>query len=56
MRIEGDAFTNYDVVRFIENLKATPSMTDVYLEKSSQSSVQGIEIYKYKLKFNFKGV
>lgn len=55
VRLEGEAFTNYDVVRFIENLKATPSMTDVYLEQTVQTSVAGIEIYKYKLKFNFKG-
>jgi len=54
--LEGTAFTNNDIVRFVDNLKACPSCTDVYLMESAQGVEGGIEIYKYKLQFSFKGV
>lgn len=54
--IDGTAFTNHDVVRFIDNLKACPSLTDVYLQETVQAVQSGFEIYRYKLHFTFKGV
>ncbi len=54
--ISGDAFTNNDIVRFVENLKASPFLADVFLLETRQSSVEGIEIYKYSMTFRFKGV
>jgi type IV pilus assembly protein PilN len=53
--IEGTAFTNNDIVRFVDNLKASPLMVDVFLLESAQSAQEGMEIYKYKLQFTFKG-
>lgn len=55
VNVEGTAFTNNDIVRFIDNLKASPLLTDVFLLESAQAGQEGIEIYKYKLKFVFKG-
>ncbi len=54
--LEGTGFTNNDIVRFVDNLKATPSCADVFLMESAQGSEGGIEIYKYKMQFTFKGV
>jgi type IV pilus assembly protein PilN len=54
--LDGMAFTNHDIVRFVDNLKACTSCSDVFLKESVQSVQEGIEIYKYKMQFKFKGV
>lgn len=54
--IEGQAFSNNEVVRFIDNLKASPLLTGVMLLETSQAKTEGIEIYKYKLQFAYKGL
>jgi len=56
VNLEGMAFTNNDIVRFVANLKASPYCSDVFLQETAQSAVEGIEVYKYKLQFTFKGV
>jgi type IV pilus assembly protein PilN len=56
VNLEGDAFTNEDVVRFIDNLKATPLLKDVMLLETSQTTQDKIDIYKYKLQFVYKGL
>jgi len=53
--IDGTAFTNNDIVRFVDNLKASPYFTDVFLQESVQGVQEGIEIYTYKLQVTFKG-
>jgi len=54
--IDGEAFTNEDVVRFIENLKSSPLLMSVMLLETSESKREGIDIYKYKLQFVYKGL
>jgi type IV pilus assembly protein PilN len=54
--LAGDAFTNEDVVRFIDNLKRSPYFTDVFLQETSLALAEGIEFYKYKLQFKYKGI
>jgi len=54
--LDGDAFTNNDVVRFVDNLKASPFLADVYLLETRQAAQEGIEFYKYKLQFRYKGL
>jgi type IV pilus assembly protein PilN len=54
--IEGQAFGNHEVVRFIDNLKASPFLTGVNLLETSQAKAEGIDIYKYKLQFVYKGL
>jgi type IV pilus assembly protein PilN len=54
--LEGEAFTNDDVVRFIDNLKASPLLKDVMLLETNQSTRDKIDIYRYKLQFVYKGL
>jgi type IV pilus assembly protein PilN len=54
--IAGQAFSNHDIVRFVDNLKAIPYFADVFLVESTQVVIEGIEAYNYKLQFRFKGV
>jgi type IV pilus assembly protein PilN len=56
VNIDGEAFTNEDVVRFIDNLKASPLLKGVTLLETSQSTQDKIDIYKYKLQFVYKGL
>jgi type IV pilus assembly protein PilN len=56
VNIEGAAFTNEDVVRFIDNLKASPLLSEVMLLETSQTAQDKIDIYKYKLQFVYKGL
>jgi type IV pilus assembly protein PilN len=56
LSLEGDAFTNYEVVRFIDNLKASRFLSNVVLLETSQAKKEGIEFYKYKLQFTYKGL
>ncbi len=56
INIDGEAFTNEDVVRFVEHLKASRFLTDVMLLETSQAKREGIEIYRYKLQFSYKGL
>ena len=56
VNIEGEAFTNEDVVRFIDNLKASPLLRDVMLLETSQKTQDKIDSYRYKLQFLYKGL
>lgn len=48
------AFTNTDVVNYVNNLKASPLFTDVYLKESVQSSAEKTQIYNFSLMFKVK--
>ncbi|HEX9020643.1 MAG TPA: PilN domain-containing protein [Nitrospirota bacterium] len=54
--IEGEAFTNEDVVRFVDRLKASPLLSGVMLLETSLGKREGVDIYKYKLQFVYKGL
>jgi len=56
INLSGEAFTNEDVVKFVENLKASAFFTEVYLMETSQRAKEGYEIYEYKLQFKYKGL
>ncbi len=56
INIEGEAFTNNDVVRFVDNLKASRFLAEVMLLETSQAQREGTDIYKYKLQFVYKGL
>lgn len=56
INLAGEAFSNEDVVKFVENLKASPFFTGVYLMETSQKTKEGYEIYDYKLQFMYKGL
>ena len=54
--IEGTGFSNDDIVRFVENLKASRFLSDVNLLETSQTKQESIDIYRYKLQFVYKGL
>lgn len=54
--LEGEAFSNEDVVRFVDNLKASPYLVDVYLMETVRATLEGYDFYKYKLQFRYKGM
>jgi type IV pilus assembly protein PilN len=56
INLVGEAFTNDDIVKFVDNLKASPFFADVFLQETSQATAEGYEIYKYKLSFRYKGL
>ena len=56
INIDGTAFTNDDVVRFVENLKASPLLSNVTLLETSQAKQENVTTYKYKLQFAYKGL
>jgi type IV pilus assembly protein PilN len=49
--LEGVAFTNFEVVAFIENLKKSPDYSDVYLIESKQGVEEAVDVYIFKLNF-----
>lgn len=56
INLGGEAFSNEDVVRFVEKLKASAFFTDVFLMETSQRDKEGYEIYEYKIQFRYKGL
>ena len=56
INLSGEAFSNEDVVKFVDKLKASAYFTDVYLIETSQKAKEGYEIYEYKLQFRYKGL
>jgi type IV pilus assembly protein PilN len=55
VNIDGMAFSNNEVVRFIDNLKSDSFFSDVMLLESKQAKVENIDLYQYKLQLKFKG-
>jgi type IV pilus assembly protein PilN len=49
--IEGYAFTNTDVVAYVDNLKASKLLTDIFLQESKQAEIEKIPLYRFKLTF-----
>ncbi|MBI5639032.1 MAG: PilN domain-containing protein [Nitrospirae bacterium] len=48
------AFTNTDVVNYVNNLKNSHVFTDVYLQESIQAQISGFSSYGFKLTFKVK--
>ena len=49
--IEGIGFTNTDVVAFVDNLKASKLLTDIFLQESKQAEIDKIPLYRFRLTF-----
>lgn len=54
INIEGYAFTNYDLVGYVQSLKESKYLTDVTLIESRQEVIETFELYKFKLTFRIK--
>jgi len=48
------AFNNTDVVNFVNNLKGSSLLTDVFLQESVQASVGGYSLYNFKVSCKVK--
>ncbi len=51
IEIEGHAFTNFNIVSYVENLKRLKHLTDVYLIESKESEVEKVRVYMFKITF-----
>ncbi len=49
--LEGSAFTNSDVVAYVDGLKASKLLTEIYLQESRQAEIDKIPVYHFKLSF-----
>jgi len=49
--LEGFGFTNSDVVAYVDNLKGSKMLLDIYLQESKQAEVDKIPLYQFKLTF-----
>jgi len=48
------AFTNTDVVNYVNNLKNSQLFTEVFLQESVQAGASGLKLYTFKLSFKVK--
>jgi type IV pilus assembly protein PilN len=48
------AFNNTDVVNFVNSLKGSKLLTDVYLQESVQAKVSGFSVYNFKISCKVK--
>ncbi len=53
--LEGFGFTNSDVVAYVDNLKGSKVLADIYLQESKQAEVEKIPLYQFKLTFRVAG-
>jgi Tfp pilus assembly protein PilN len=52
--IEGYAFTNSDLVVYVQNLKGSSHLADVMLVESRQAELGDFSVYKFRLTFRVK--
>ncbi|MCL4456390.1 MAG: PilN domain-containing protein [Nitrospirae bacterium] len=52
--VEGYAFSNADIVSYVENLKKSENFSDVYLDESVQAEIEKVQVYKFKLSFKIR--
>lgn len=52
--LEGNAFSNIDIVSFMDNLKKASDLTDVYLEESREGEIDKVKIYRFKANYRVK--
>jgi Tfp pilus assembly protein PilN len=52
--IEGFAFTNSDLVAYVQNLKRSKHLKNAMLVESRQSEIEEFSIYKFRLTFQIK--
>ena len=48
------AFTNTDVVNYVDNLKSSKLFADIYLQESVQAQTAGFSLYNFRLTFKVK--
>lgn len=54
INMSGLGFTNEDVVTFVQNLKESSLLTDVYLHETAQSNSEGVVVYRFSITVKVK--
>lgn len=54
IKMSGIGFTNEDVVNFVQTLKASPLLSDVYLHETAQNTSDGVSVYKFSITMKVK--
>lgn len=52
--LEGIAFSNLNIVNFVENLKTVNEFADVSLVESQQTEYEKQQLYKFAIKFKYR--
>ncbi len=52
--LEGTAFSNPDIVSFMDNLKRSADLEEVFLEESREGDIDKVKIYNFKAHFRVK--
>jgi len=52
--IDGYGYTNSEIVAYVDNLKASPLFTDVYLQESKSMEKEKISFYMFKMTCKIK--
>lgn len=53
--IEGMAYSNLNIVAFVDNLKSVNDFQEVNLVESQQTEYEKVSIYRFLIKFNLRG-
>lgn len=53
--LEGMAFSNLNIVAFVDNLKSLNDFQNVNLVESQQTEFEKVPVYKFAIKFDIKG-
>lgn len=51
VNLEGYAFTNSDVVAYVNNMKNSKVFSDIFLQESKQAEIEKVSLYQFKLTF-----
>ncbi len=54
VELEGHAFTNFEIVSYVESLKKIDNFTDVTLIESRETEVEKTRLYKFKINLKVK--
>ncbi|MBM4136576.1 MAG: hypothetical protein FJ241_07065 [Nitrospira sp.] len=52
--VEGYAFTNSEIVSYVDNVKTSKVFFDVYLQESKNTVIENVSIYNFRLTFKMK--
>lgn len=55
IEMSGFGYSNDEIVNYVDNLKASPMFTEVYLQESRSSEIERVNLYAFKLTFKLKG-
>lgn len=53
--IEGYGYTNDDVVTYVDNLKKSDMLSEVYLNETKLSNIEKVSVYQFKISLKVKG-